>query len=45
MTSWQIVAGATVAYVLCAIGLVIVIDGHHPLTHLLALLRRIGGIQ
>ncbi|MFH9269222.1 hypothetical protein ACH4KN_33970 [Streptomyces sp. NPDC017546] len=43
MTGWQIVAGSTVAYALCAIGLVVVIDGHHPLSHLLDLLRHLGG--
>ncbi|MFH8598152.1 hypothetical protein ACH4F3_28710 [Streptomyces anulatus] len=43
MTSWQIVAGSTVAYALCAIGLVLVLNGHHPITHLLNLLRHLGG--
>ncbi|MEU2143576.1 hypothetical protein ABZ741_04595 [Streptomyces globisporus] len=43
MNGWQIVAGSIVAYALCAIALVVVIDGHHPLTHLAELLHRLGG--
>ncbi|WP_267883076.1 MULTISPECIES: hypothetical protein [Streptomyces] len=43
MTGWQIVAGSTLAYALCAIALVIVIDGHHPLAHLIEILRHLGG--
>ncbi|WP_275672746.1 hypothetical protein [Streptomyces anulatus] len=43
MTGWQIVAGSTAAYALCAIGLVLVLNDHHPITHLLELLRHLGG--
>ncbi|WP_256095813.1 hypothetical protein [Streptomyces sp. EN23] len=43
MNGWQIVAGSTVAYALCAIGLVLVLNGHHPITHLLEILHRLGG--
>ncbi|MER6191814.1 hypothetical protein [Streptomyces cyaneofuscatus] len=44
MSGWQIVAGSTAAYALCAIALVLVLDGHHPLTHLAELLHRhLGG--
>ncbi|MFF9639428.1 hypothetical protein ACF1D2_33215 [Streptomyces bacillaris] len=45
MNGWQIVAGSAVGYALCAIALVIVIEGHHPITHLLELLHRLGGGQ
>ncbi|MFH9761358.1 hypothetical protein ACH4MJ_04390 [Streptomyces anulatus] len=43
MNGWQIVAGSTLAYALCAIGLVVVLEGHHPLAHLLEILRHLGG--
>lgn len=43
MSGWQIVAGSTAGYVLCAVALVIVIDGHQPLAHLIELLHRLGG--
>ncbi|MFW3474377.1 hypothetical protein ACN24M_24465 [Streptomyces microflavus] len=43
MSGWQIVAGSTAGYALCAIALVVVIDGHHPLAHLLEILRHLGG--
>ncbi|WP_181006514.1 hypothetical protein [Streptomyces sp. ZL-24] len=45
MNGWQIVAGSTLAYALCAIALVVVVEGHHPITHLLELLHRLGGGQ
>lgn len=43
MSGWHIVAGSVAGYALCAIALVIVIDGHHPITHLLEILRHLGG--
>ncbi|MFD8404627.1 hypothetical protein ACFV1G_08085 [Streptomyces anulatus] len=43
MTGWQIVAGSITGYALCAIGLVLVLNGHHPLAHLIEILHRLGG--
>ncbi|MFJ9573611.1 hypothetical protein [Streptomyces bacillaris] len=45
MNGWQIVAGSTLAYALCAIALVVVVEGHHPITYLLEILHRLGGGQ
>ncbi|MFD3741627.1 hypothetical protein [Streptomyces sp. NPDC058629] len=45
MTGWHIVAGSAVLYALCATGLVLVLNGHHPITHLLEILHRLGGGQ
>ena len=39
----RFVAGSTLAYALCAIGLVLVLNGHHPITHLIEILRHLGG--
>lgn len=45
MNGWQIVAGSAAGYALCAIALVVVVEGHHPITHLLEILHRLGGGQ
>lgn len=43
MTVVQILAAALLAYALGAALLVIVVDGHHPITHLLRTLHHLGG--
>ncbi|MFD8664471.1 hypothetical protein ACFV1U_03595 [Streptomyces microflavus] len=44
MSGWQIVAGAVALYAVCAAPLLLVLDEHHPITHLAELLHRhLGG--
>lgn len=43
MSVWQIVALAAALYAVCAAPLLLVLDGHHPITHLLEILRHLGG--
>ena len=43
MTLVQILAAALAVYAFGAALLVIVVDNHHPITHLLRTLHRLGG--
>ncbi|MEU3976851.1 hypothetical protein [Streptomyces bacillaris] len=45
MSGWQIVAGSAALYAVCAAPLLLVLDEHHPITHLLEILHRLGGGQ
>ena len=45
MTVLEILAAACTTWGLCAALLVMVLEDHHPLTHLLEALRHLGGTR